>query len=70
MGDPLDDLRAPVGQVRSGYLRYAAAMHFYQRGELSAELLEIYRWCCKWDGEDPVAVAEHEGVCTQVPALK
>ena len=46
----------------SGIERYSAAMHFYQNGKLSAELLEIYRICCKLDHEDPIRVARLEGV--------
>jgi len=55
-------LNTPPGPVRSGYERYSAAMHFYQTGKISAELLEIYRICCKLDHEDPIRVARLEGV--------
>lgn len=33
--------------------RYAAAMHFFMRGMISAETLEVYRTCSPLDGEDP-----------------
>ena len=52
----------PVGQAGSGRLRYAKAMSLYQSGQMSPELLEVYRVCCKFDSEDPVEVAEQGGV--------
>lgn len=55
-------LTVPVGQPGSGAARYGAAMYFYQRKEMSAELLEIYRRCCKFDHEDPVDLAAFEGI--------
>lgn len=55
-------LNIPPGPARSGVERYSSAMHFYQNGKLSAELLEIYRICCKLDHEDPIRVARLEGV--------
>lgn len=62
-------LRSPVGIFRSGYARYAAAMFFYTQNMLSAELLEIYRRCCKCDREDPLALARHEGVALETKCL-
>ena len=44
----------PVGVEWSGRARYAAAMHFYRAGEMSAEVLEIYRICSRLDNEDAV----------------
>jgi hypothetical protein len=55
-------LEMPVGIPGSGYARYQAAMYFHAQGRIGDELLEIYRICCKHDGEDPVAVARHEGI--------
>ena len=55
-------LNLPVGQKGSGGARYAAAMYFYQQGKMSAEVLEIYRRCCKDDAEDPVDLARFEGL--------
>ena len=52
----------PVGVAGSGAVRYAAAMALYQAGLMSLELLEIYRRCCKFDSEDPIALARHEQV--------
>lgn len=46
----------PPGAEWSGRARYAAAMYFYQRGEMAAEVLEVYRICSRLDAEDPVSV--------------
>jgi len=56
--DALSDWQAvltPAGEDWSGRTRYAAAMSFYLRGEMSAEILEIYRICSRIDAEDPLA---------------
>ncbi|MEM9330404.1 MAG: hypothetical protein AAGA53_03695 [Pseudomonadota bacterium] len=55
-------LALKIGIPGSGYDRYAAAMFLYACGELSHEMLEIYRRCCKFDFEDPHALARHEGL--------
>lgn len=44
----------PAGEEWSGRARYAAAMYFYRAGEMSAEVLEIYRICSRIDHEDAV----------------
>jgi Mor family transcriptional regulator len=44
----------PAGEEWSGRTRYAAAMYFFRAGEMSAEVLEIYRICSRLDGEDAV----------------
>lgn len=44
----------PAGEEWSGRARYAAAMYFYRKGEMSAEVLEIYRICSRIDHEDAV----------------
>jgi hypothetical protein len=44
----------PTGVEWSGRARYAAAMYFYRAGEMSAEVLEIYRICSRLDNEDAV----------------
>jgi len=46
----------PPGSEWSGRARYAAAMYFFQRGEMAAEVLEVYRICSRLDAEDPVSV--------------
>lgn len=55
-------LFSELGVPGSGAARFAAAMYFYNERRLSAEMLEIYRRCCKLDGEDPVDLARFEGV--------
>jgi hypothetical protein len=49
----LADLQTPPGLPGSGRVRYAAAMHFYNRGQLSADALEVYRILALIDAEDP-----------------
>jgi hypothetical protein len=49
----LADLETPPGVPGSGRIRYAAAMHFYNRDQLSAEALEVYRILALIDAEDP-----------------
>lgn len=51
-----------LGEPGSGAGRYSAAMYFYNQGCISVELLEIYRRCSKFDFEDPVKLARHEGL--------
>lgn len=46
----------PPGSEWSGRARYAAAMYFCQRGEMTPEVLEVYRICSRLDAEDPVSV--------------
>lgn len=47
-------LTSPPGEPWSGRARYAAAMHFHQRGEMQADVLEIFRYLARLDHEDPV----------------
>ena len=47
-------IMTPAGEEWSGRARYAAAMYFYRTGEMSAEVLEIYRICSRIDHEDAV----------------
>ena len=49
------DLNRPIGETGSGLVRYAAAMHLHQHGQIDAATLERYRICCRTDGEDPAA---------------
>ena len=55
-------LELAVGIPGSGAARYSAAMYFHKLGKLSLEMLEIYRRCAKFDNEDPIALAQLEGV--------
>lgn len=49
-------LRTPLGEPRSGLVRYAAAMHLRQRGLLDDKTLERYRICSRLDAADPDTV--------------
>lgn len=49
-------VNTPLGEPWSGRTRYAAAMYFYKRGEMSAEALEVYRLCSRLDSEDPLPI--------------
>jgi hypothetical protein len=55
-------INTPLGEPWSGRTRYAAAMYFYKRGELSAETLEVYRLCSRRDWEDPLPIIRERGV--------
>lgn len=55
-------LRTPLGEEWSGRARYAAAVHFYNRGEMTPEMLEIYRICSRLDAEDPLAIMRRQGI--------
>jgi hypothetical protein len=46
----------PLGEAWSGRTRYAAAMYFYKRGELSPDVLEVYRLCSRLDHQDPLSI--------------
>ena len=46
----------PPGSEWSGRARYAAAMYFCQSGEMTPEVLEVYRICSRLDAEAPVSV--------------
>jgi hypothetical protein len=54
-------VKTPLGEPWSGRTRYAAAMYFHKRGELSAEALEVYRICSRLDGEDPLSIIRDRG---------
>lgn len=49
-------VRTPLGEPWSGRARYAAAMYFHKRGDLSAEALEVYRVCSRLDAQDPLPI--------------
>ncbi len=51
-------IRTAPGTEWSGRTRYAAATYFYHRGEMSAEVLEVYRICSRLDAEDPLDVLQ------------
>lgn len=55
-------VNTPLGEKWSGRTRYAAAMFFYKRGELSAETLEVYRICARLDSTDPLPIIRDRGI--------
>ncbi|MFZ1815886.1 MAG: hypothetical protein WBO55_07630 [Rhizobiaceae bacterium] len=55
-------LETPVGIRGSGFARYGAAMYFYQQGQMSAQMLEVYRTLAIRDNEDPLEVARLQDV--------
>ena len=55
-------VNTPLGEHWSGRTRYAAAMYFYKRGEMTAEVLEVYRLCSRLDNEDPLPIVRDRGV--------
>lgn len=46
-------LNTPPGTKGTGTIRYAAAMYFYQGGQMPEHDLEIYRSLAKDDDADP-----------------
>jgi len=55
-------IRTPLGEEWSGRTRYAAAMYLYRKGEMSADVLEVYRTCSRLDAEDPLAIVRERGI--------
>lgn len=55
-------VNTPLGENWSGRTRYAAAMYFYKRGDLPAEVLEVYRLCSRLDHQDPLVIIRDRGV--------
>lgn len=56
-----DLVNTPLGEKWSGRTRYAAAMFFYKRGEMSADTLEVYRICARLDSTDPLPLIRDRG---------
>ncbi|MFK0692374.1 hypothetical protein ACFX5Q_29970 [Mesorhizobium sp. IMUNJ 23033] len=54
-------VNTPLGEKWSGRTRYAAAMFFYKRGEMSPETLEVYRICARLDSTDPLPIIRDRG---------
>ena len=57
-----DLIATPLGEDWSGRARYAAAMYFYQHGEMSAEVLEVYRISARLDHQDPLSIVRERGI--------
>jgi len=55
-------VNTPLGEHWSGRTRYAAAMYFHKKGEMSAETLEVYRICSRLDSEDPLPIICDRGI--------
>ncbi|MBS3648113.1 hypothetical protein KEU06_05660 [Pseudaminobacter sp. 19-2017] len=53
---------APLGEPWSGRARYAAAMFFHMRGDMSADTLEVYRLCSRLDWQDPLPIIRELGI--------
>jgi hypothetical protein len=63
-------IATPLGLPGSGRLRYGAAMELWRKGQLSAEVLEVYRICAARDRDDPAALlAERTLTLPQVIAV-
>ncbi|HRX35028.1 MAG TPA: hypothetical protein P5337_01400 [Aestuariivirga sp.] len=56
-------LHAPLGERHSGRVRYAAAMHLYNRGIIDDALLEEFRICAKCDDEYPRSFNAEQDEC-------
>lgn len=61
-------LASPSARDWAGRARYAAAMSLYQRGEIPAEVLEVYRICSRLDGEDALTLLALRGIGAEVIA--
>ncbi len=62
MTDPRRFLLTPPGQPGSGRVRYGAAMELWRQGQISAEVLEVYRIASAHDGRDPLASLHDAGL--------
>lgn len=62
MTDVTEFLNVPVGRLGSGRIRYGAAMELWRAGQISAEVLEVYRVCSAHDGRNPMAVLRERGL--------
>lgn len=64
------DLALPLGGTRSGRARYGAAMALYNAGQISPEVLEVYRICSLLDRADPARMLAEAGLpAARIPAL-
>ncbi len=63
-----DLLQTPLGDPGSARLRYSAAMTLYQSGEISSEVLEVYRSCASLDGQNVQALLADYGLPSPVGA--
>lgn len=55
-------LQTPPGAVGSARVRYGAAMTLYQAGQISAEVLEVYRSCASLDSQSVQVLLKEFGL--------
>ena len=63
-------LKFPAGEAGSGLVRYGAAMHLYQRHDIAAGTLEVFRICALDDKLDPLAELQRLGLHHDIAFLK
>jgi hypothetical protein len=49
--------------------RYGAAMYFYARGQMTADVLEVYRICAPIDSEDPRQLLASRGLSQAIQRI-
>ena len=59
-----------VREQGSGLVRYGAAMYLYQRHDIAAETLEVFRICAPDDKLDPLAELQRLGLHHDIAFLK
>lgn len=62
MTDALTLLHAPLGHRGSGRIRYGAAMALWRDGQISEEVLEVYRVASAHDARDPLLILRERGL--------
>lgn len=61
-----DELASTSSDAWAGRARYAAAMSLYRRGEITADVLEVYRICSRLDLEDALVLLALRGIGADV----
>lgn len=69
VNDAYAALQATLGGFGSARRRYAAAMAPYNAGQISTEVLEVYRSCASLDGQDPLVLFVDYGLQSPVAAF-
>jgi hypothetical protein len=65
--EALAQLLTPIGVPGSGRQRYAAAMHFNRKGQMSDAALEVFRILSPLDAENPAGLLQARGLGAEVP---
>jgi hypothetical protein len=65
--EALAGLLTPTGLPGSARQRYAAAMYFNRKGQMSDAALEVFRILSPLDGEDPAGLLRARGLGAEVP---